>query len=551
MLCYRLTDTALYVTWDGDTVYCAESPKAEDLQAFFENEAWQKCGYELQEDILRLAEKGISMQGMGFDISLAAYLAEPTRSNYDLETLCITYLGKELSAEETQTDEDGQIAMNFGNAENRQADADAVAAIFALWQYFAEKLKRDGQSKLYYEVELPLAEVLADMQMTGMYVDKEALSEFGEMLKLRIHETEEEIYRLAGEEFNINSPKQLGEILFGKLKLPGGKKNKNGYSTNVDELNRLAESHPIAEKILLFRRYSKLDSTYVEGLLPLIRKSTGRLHSKFRQTVTATGRISSTEPNLQNIPVRTELGRELRKMFAAEGEDACFVDADYSQIELRVLADITGDEAMCDAFRNGEDIHAKTAARVAGVPLDRVTPKMRSDAKAVNFGIVYGIGAFSLAQDLHISRKEADEYIKGYLMQYPKVAAYRTETVEKAKEQGYVTTKFGRRRNMPELKSSNHITRAFGERVALNAPIQGTAADIIKIAMVRVHQRLKQEVPSAKLVLQVHDELIIECPVAESERVKSILRDEMEHACELSVPLVVDMNVGKSWYDTK
>ena len=413
-----------------------------------------------------------------------------------------------------------------------------------------KRLEQDGQHDLYYDIELPLVKVLAEMQEIGVYVDKDALREFGEMLSGKITTLTQEIYSLAGEEFNINSPKQLGEILFHKMGLPGGKKNKNGYSTNVDVLTKLAEEHPIAEKVLEFRHLAKLQSTYVEGLIPQINPETGRIHSSFNQTVTATGRISSTEPNLQNIPVRTELGREIRKMFAAEG-DRVFVDADYSQIELRVLAHISGDATMQDAFLKEQDIHTRTASQVFGVSMEDVTSSMRSSAKAVNFGIVYGIGAFSLAQDLKISIKEADAYIKGYLENYPAVDAYMKQAVADAREKGYAETMLGRRRNMPELKASNRITQAFGERVAMNAPIQGTAADIIKIAMVKVYDRLKRENLNARLILQVHDELIIESSPSDVERVQVVLKEEMENACRLSIPLVVDMNTGKSWYDTK
>jgi len=442
--------------------------------------------------------------------------------------------------------------MNLGmdTQETAQKYADRTVAIFRLRKLFTDKLKADGQERLYYDVELPLTEVLASMELAGVYVDKEALKAFGDMLSAQISALQTEIYALAGEEFNINSPKQLGEILFGKLQLPGGKKNKNGYSTNAEVLSKLMDKHPIVNLVHKFRQVTKLQSTYVEGMLPMIDQATGRIHSSFNQTVTATGRISSTEPNLQNIPVRTELGREIRKMFVAQG-DTCLVDADYSQIELRVLAHISGDETMCQSFIQNEDIHTRTASQVFGVPMEEVTPQMRSGAKAVNFGIVYGIGAFSLAQDLGISVKEADAYIKGYLSNYPKVDAYMKETVATAKERGYVTTMLGRRRNMPELKASNHITRAFGERVAMNAPIQGTAADIIKIAMVQVYRRLKEERLKSRLILQVHDELIVETYLDEVEQVKQLLKEEMENACVLSVPLVVDMNTGKSWYDTK
>ena len=551
---YVMDDGNFYFTHDGNKVHFIRNIKDDLLKEIFQNENILKCGYDVKSDILKLNSRGISYCGVGFDVMLAAYLAEPTRSGYDIDTLCITYLGRELELSETHTEKDGQISMNFDDMtddNSHKSTANKVIAIKLLREYFEKKLKDDGQSELYYEIELPLTEVLADMQIAGVFVDKQALSEFGDMLSKRILSLQDEIYRQAEGEFNINSPKQLGEVLFERLSLPGGKKNKTGYSTNVDVLNKLIDAHPIVGNVLEFRKLSKLQSTYVEGLLPTIDKKDGRIHSSFNQTVTATGRISSTEPNLQNIPVRTELGREIRKMFIAEGDNACLVDADYSQIELRVLAHISDDETMKTAFIEDIDIHTQTASQVFGVSIDQVTSSMRSSAKAVNFGIVYGIGAFSLAQDLKISVKEADAYIKGYLSHYPKVDEYMKTTVSDAKEKGYVSTLLGRRRNMPELKASNRITQAFGERVAMNAPIQGTAADIIKMAMVRVYKRLKQEKLKARLILQVHDELIVEAPLNEKEQVKLLLKEEMENACRLNVPLVVDMNTGKSWYDTK
>ncbi len=552
---YQLDEDTLFFALDEETVYYLSGVNDEQLRFFFESKDILKCGYDTKADILKLNERGIGMDGIGFDVMLAAYLAEPTRSSYDMETLCLTYIGQELSETASRIEEDGQISMNLDaepeEEEKLQNSADRTLAIVKLSKYFAKKLEEDGQHKLYYDVELPLAQVLASMQLIGVYVDQNALKAFGDMLSKRISALQEEIFTFAGAEFNINSPKQLGEILFVTLGLPGGKKNKNGYSTNVDVLHKLLDKHPIIAKVLEYRQVSKLQSTYVEGMLPMINPKTGRIHSNFNQTVTATGRISSTEPNLQNIPVRTDLGREIRKMFVAPNDDTCLVDADYSQIELRVLAHISGDETMQQSFIQNEDIHTRTASQVFGVAMEEVTPAMRSGAKAVNFGIVYGIGAFSLAQDLEISVKEADAYIKGYLKNYPKVDAFMKETVETARKQGYVSTLIGRRRNIPELNASNHNTRAFGERVAMNAPIQGTAADIIKIAMVQVYRRLQKENLKSKLILQVHDELIVETAKDEVMQVQQILKEEMEHACNLSVPLVVDMNVGQRWFDTK
>lgn len=537
----------MYFSKDGKKVCCCTCDD-NFLKSFFENERISKLGYDIKNDIIRLNDKNIKFNGIGFDVLIAAYINNPTRTKYDLDILCFDYLGMNMPS--SNIEEDGQISMDLGN-EDSNDDAGVLAAIIKLKNFFEADIKKNEQEDLYYKIELPLVEVLADMQITGMYVDKSELEKFGNMLKSRIEVLTSEIYDYAGEEFNINSPKQLGNILFEKLSLPHGKKTKSGYSTNIDVLNKLMGEHPIIEDIMEYRTLTKLNSTYVDSLISIINPSTGRIHSSFNQTVTATGRISSTEPNLQNIPVRTDIGREIRKMFTAEGDNRVLVDADYSQIELRVLADISGDENMCGAFRNNIDIHRQTASQVFDVPLDEVDSTMRFRAKAVNFGIVYGIGAFSLAQDLKISRKEADQYIKHYLEHYPKVDEYMKNIVEKAKEDGYVTTMYNRRRYLPELKASNKITQAFGERVAMNAPIQGTAADIIKIAMVNVYNRLKREGLKSKLVLQVHDELIVEAVSDEKEAVERVVREEMQNAAKLKVPLIVDLNVGHSWYDTK
>ena len=537
----------MYFSKDGKKVCCCTCDD-NFLKSFFENERISKLGYDIKNDIIRLNDKNIKFNGIGFDVLIAAYINNPTRTKYDLDILCFDYLGMNMPS--SNIEEDGQISMDLGN-EDSNDDAGVLAAIIKLKNFFEADIKKNEQEDLYYKIELPLVEVLADMQITGMYVDKSELEKFGNMLKSRIEVLTSEIYDYAGEEFNINSPKQLGNILFEKLSLPHGKKTKSGYSTNIDVLNKLMGEHPIIEDIMEYRTLTKLNSTYVDSLISIINPVTGRIHSSFNQTVTATGRISSTEPNLQNIPVRTDIGREIRKMFTAEGDNRVLVDADYSQIELRVLADISGDENMCGAFRNNIDIHRQTASQVFDVPLDEVDSTMRFRAKAVNFGIVYGIGAFSLAQDLKISRKEADQYIKHYLEHYPKVDEYMKNIVEKAKEDGYVTTMYNRRRYLPELKASNKITQAFGERVAMNAPIQGTAADIIKIAMVNVYNRLKREGLKSKLVLQVHDKLIVEAVSDEKEAVERVVREEMQNAAKLKVPLIVDLNVGHSWYDTK
>lgn len=538
------------VTVDGKSCYRISKPKTDILKAFFEEESCKKIGFNIKDDILFLKKNSIEYKGIAFDVAIAAYILDPSRSAYNIDELALEFLGMAVKTEQNE-DENGQLSLCFDDAQdNEDICAKELFVVFNLWKKFAEEIEKNSQHELYYDVELPLVEVLADMQYTGVMVDKAALVEFGEQLRENIVLLEESIYNYAGKTFNINSPKQLGEILFEKLGLPHGKKTKTGYSTNADVLKKLEGVHPIIECILEYRGITKLQSTYVDGLVPVINENTGRIHSNFNQTVTATGRISSTEPNLQNIPVRTERGRQMRKMFVAEG-DNILIDADYSQIELRVLAHIAGDSTMQSAFLSGADIHTKTASQVFGTEIDEVTPEMRFRAKAVNFGIVYGIGEFSLAQDLKISIKEAKQYISDYLETYPNVKEYMEKTVEFGRERGYVSTLMNRRRYLPELRSSNKITQAFGERVAMNAPIQGTAADIIKIAMVNVFKRLKAEELKSKLILQVHDELIVESVPEEAEYVKQLLVEEMENAMEISVPLNVEANCGKTWYETK
>ena len=477
-------------------------------------------------------QKGFEVNCKIFDVELAAYLLEPSSKDYSDENLCAA----------------NQIELP--TAENEEQKPYRALAVYdKLCEKLLSEIKANSQEKLLFEIELPLAKVLAEMENIGFAVDRQGIADYGEMLSSQIAQLESSIYESAGTEFNINSPKQLGKVLFEDLGLPVKKKTKSGYSTNAEVLESLRYEHPVVEMVLQYRTLSKLNSTYCEGLLKVIADD-GRIHSSFNQTETRTGRISSTEPNLQNIPVRTELGREMRKFFCAR-EGWVLVDADYSQIELRVLAHISGDENMIAAFKNGDDIHAITASQVFNLPLDMVTPVMRSRAKAVNFGIVYGIGAFSLGKDIGVSMKEASLYIKNYLAHYSGVDKYMHDVVEKAKLDGYVETMFGRRRYLPELSSGKHMLRAFGERVARNMPIQGTAADIIKIAMVRVDERLKKEGLQARLILQVHDELIVEAPQDESMRVAMLLQEEMENAVKLSVPLTADAAVGRTWYDAK
>lgn len=541
----------------GDVIY-ADADK-EDLKEFFGDSEISKVGYDIKEDIIAVSEYGIDapespFRAMTFDVMLAAYILDPTQSSYPIDTLCTKYLSAYLDCDDS-ADGGEQLSMLDviePSSDKTQLIINRVYAIERLAEKMADEIEKNSQHYLYYDVELPLTEVLARLQLRGMYVDRDELTDFGRMLDDRINLLCDEIYSLAGEEFNINSPKQLGVILFEKLELPFGKKNKSGgYSTNAEILEKLRDKHEIVEKVLEYRQLAKLKSTYVTGLSSVVNPKTGRIHSHFNQTVTNTGRLSSTEPNLQNIPVRTPLGREIRKMFIAEKDGWTLIDADYSQIELRVLAHIADDSAMKQAFLDNEDIHTQTAATVFKTPVDEVTSLMRSRAKAVNFGIVYGIGAFSLAKDIGTSRAEAQQYIDEYLAHYGNVALYMNQVVESAKECGYITTVLGRRRYIPELSASSHQLRMFGERVAMNAPIQGSAADIIKIAMVNVDRRLAESGLSARLVLQVHDELIVESPESEKDAAAAILKEEMEKAYKLSVPLIVDMNSGKSWYDTK
>ena len=415
---------------------------------------------------------------------------------------------------------------------------------------FASSIEKINNLKLFNEIEMPLVEVLAEMQYVGVYADVKEIIKFGESLKENMEELRIDIYNLAGEEFNINSTKQLGEILFEKLKLPVYKKTKSGYSTDVDVLEKLKSEHPIIEKILSYRQIAKLNSTYVEGLVTHINEHTGRIHTYFHQTVTATGRLSSTEPNLQNIPTRTELGKKVRKVFKAE-KGKVFLDADYSQIELRILADMSQDEIMCKAFREDADIHTICASQIFNVPIENVSKQLRSRAKAVNFGIVYGISEFGLAEQTGINRKEAKQYIDEYLSKYSGIKNYMESVVEDAKKNGYVDTKFGRRRYIPELASNNYMVRKFGDRAAMNTPIQGTAADIMKIAMINVYRKLKEEKLKSRVVLQIHDELLIEAFDDEKEIVAKILKEEMENACTLSIPLKVEVESGKNWYQAK
>ena len=484
-----------------------------------------------------------------FDLSIGAYLVNPLKDHYPYEDIAKEYLDQLIPGRAELFGKDPlEKAKENGEVFAKWACYQAYVAAAALEPVLA-KLREMEMEHLFRDIEMPLVYTLRDMERAGISVEAEALKTYGDQLAGRIRELETAIYEQAGESFNINSPKQLGVILFEKMQLPGGKKTKTGYSTAADVLEKLAPEHPIVASILEYRTLAKLKSTYADGLAGFIGPD-GRIHSTFNQTITATGRISSTEPNLQNIPVRMELGRLIRKVFVPK-PGCVFVDADYSQIELRVLAHLSRDERLIQAYRDAEDIHRITASQVFHIPFDEVTPLQRRNAKAVNFGIVYGISSFGLSQDLSISRKEASEYIEKYFETYPGIKSFLDGLVENAKKNGYVTTLYGRRRPMPELKSSNFMQRSFGERVAMNAPIQGTAADIIKIAMIHVSERLKKEQLKSRLILQVHDELLIEAEESELEQVKTILREEMQGAAELSVRLEIDMHTGKNWYEAK
>lgn len=517
----------------------------DDIKELLEDDSIAKVMFDVKEAIVKLNGR-IDIKNISDDTAIAAYLVDPAKNEYTIEKLASEYFGTVIEKPEVK-----QLSL-LDDVETDRSEylAKCAVALGVLNERIGDKIKENGQEKLYNEVELPLVTVLAHLEINGFLVDDNQLKEFADKLGEKIDALTNEIYMLAGEEFNINSPKQLGVILFEKLELKPVKKTKTGYATNADVLEKLRDKHPIVNFIMEYRQLAKLKSTYCDGLTAVVNPNTHRIHSVFTQTVTVTGRLSSTEPNLQNIPTRTELGREIRKMFVAK-DGYVLVDADYSQIELRVLAHIANDETMINAFRNNEDIHAVTASQVLGIPLEDVTKEQRSSAKAVNFGIVYGIGEYSLAQDLHISVKEAKAYIESYLEKYHGVRNYMESIKEQAKKDGYVKTMLNRIRYIPELKSPNYNIRQFGERVALNTPIQGTAADIIKLAMVRVDNRLINEGLKSKLILQVHDELIVEAHKDEVDKVKQILSEEMQGAMELNVPLKVDMSTGHSWYDAK
>jgi DNA polymerase-1 len=519
-------------------LYYLQNKSISDFRALLEAPKINKY-FADSKKIFRMAlQNDIEIRNTAFDFRLAAYVLNPNASSYSLTDIAMSYRIP-LPEIKTETELPPDITLLLKGA----------AAVMPLYKRLVSLLEENNQLELLTEMEIPLAEVLASMEEEGMEVNRENIESYSVVLSGRISELEQEIYSSAGEAFNINSPKQLGVILFEKLGIPAKKKTKTGYSTNAEVLEELADDYPIVSKILEYRTYAKLKSTYCDGLLKAIGED-GRIHSTFNQTETRTGRLSSTEPNLQNIPVRTQLGREFRKFFTAR-DGYYLVDADYSQIELRVLAALADDKNMTECFNTGVDVHTVTAAKVFGVPESEVTPELRSKAKAVNFGIVYGIGAFSLAKDIHSTRAEAEQFINAYLALYSSINGYMQNAIKTAKEKGYAETLFHRRRYLPELTSSNGGLRAFGERVARNMPIQGTAADIIKIAMIKVYRRLENELPQAKLIMQVHDELILEAPVMLAQKAAEILKEEMENAVRLSVKLSAEAGVGKTWYEAK
>ena len=546
---------------EGITIYSEKEDKVylvkdiTKLKNIFENKDIVKIGYKQKKDYILLKQIGIQTKNLMFDIEIAGYLLNSNINKYTLEYLSEEYLKLDVTTYLKNTEpEQKQLTLfeQYENQENTISKKNYIYAylIYKLYSILTSKMEETDTLQLFNQIEMPLIEVLADMQYQGINVEKKKLLEFGDELKTRLNELTKEIYELAGEEFNINSPKQLGEVLFEKLKLPMAKKNKTGYSTGVEILEKLKTTHPIIEKLLEYRQIGRLNSTYVEGLVPYINNKTHKIHSSFHQTVTATGRISSTDPNLQNIPTRYELGKNLRKVFKP-GRGKIFIDADYSQIELRVLAHISNDEHMIEAFNHDEDIHKQVASKVFNVPIEKVTKKQRTRAKAVNFGIVYGITDFGLAEQIGIPRKEAKQYIEQYLEKYQGIKQFMENIVEKAKKENYVETLFHRRRYVPEINSNNYMVRQFGNRIAMNTPIQGTAADIMKLAMINIYNKLNEKNLESKIILQVHDELLIEAKPEEKQEVEEILKKEMENVISLKVPLKIDIEEGKSLYDAK
>ena len=527
-----------------------------NFKEILEDEKIKKISIDLTKIYILLKQVGINIEGIHYDIAIASYILNPTNNKLNIDNLIEQYLNIDIN-EYTKSEDSGKQINLFDNMEKEDINQEEkekymmyAYSIGKIKNITSEKLKEVNSLDLFYNIDMPTVEVLSDMQWNGMYVDKEELEQFGKELTSKLETITKIIYEMAGEEFNINSTKQLGEILFEKMKLPVIKKTKSGYSTDVDVLEKLKKEDPIIEQILEYRQLMKLNSTYVEGLKPYINIKTNRIHSFFHQTITATGRISSTEPNLQNIPTRFELGKRVRKVFKPE-KGKIYLDADYSQIELRVLASISGDEHMIEAFKEGKDIHKQAASKVFKTPIEEVTKEQRSNAKAVNFGIVYGISDFGLGEQLGIGRKKAKQYIEEYLEQYAGIKQFMENITEQAKEQGYVETLFHRRRYIPELKSNNYMVRQFGARAAMNTPIQGTAADIMKIAMIKVYNEIKSRKLKSKIILQVHDEMMVETPIEEKEEMIKIMKKCMESAANLEVPLIAEISDAENWYECK
>lgn len=527
-----------------------------NFKEILEDEKIKKISIYLTKIYILLKQVGINIEGMHYDIAIASYILNPTNNKLNIDNLIEQYLNIDIN-EYTKSEDSGKQINLFDNMEKEDINQEEkekymmyAYSIGKIKNITSEKLKEVNSLDLFYNIDMPTVEVLSDMQWNGMYVDKEELEQFGKELTSKLETITKIIYEMAGEEFNINSTKQLGEILFEKMKLPVIKKTKSGYSTDVDVLEKLKKEDPIIEQILEYRQLMKLNSTYVEGLKPYINIKTNRIHSFFHQTITATGRISSTEPNLQNIPTRFELGKRVRKVFKPE-KGKIYLDADYSQIELRVLASISGDEHMIEAFKEGKDIHKQAASKVFKTPIEEVTKEQRSNAKAVNFGIVYGISDFGLGEQLGIGRKKAKQYIEEYLEQYAGIKQFMENITEQAKEQGYVETLFHRRRYIPELKSNNYMVRQFGARAAMNTPIQGTAADIMKIAMIKVYNEIKSRKLKSKIILQVHDEMMVETPIEEKKEMINIMKKCMESATKLEVPLIAEISDAENWYECK
>ena len=551
---------AIYIKEENKVFYFEKAQNLDErILNLFEDEEVKKIGYKVKSDYIILKELGKEYAGLKYDAEIAGYNLNPTDKN-TIEDMCRKYLSLDIDDYLEEDNQEKTAQMNLFDMQNKSDDEEKKKekikncikcyAISKLQEITIKKLDEEGSLALFNNIEMPLVLVLAQMQYNGMYVNADELKDFGEEIKKTAETLTNEIYSLAGEKFNINSHQQLGKILFEKLGLPAPKKTKTGYSTDVDVLEKLINKHEIIEKILGYRKIAKLNSTYIEGLIPYINKNTHKIHSKFHQTITATGRISSTDPNLQNIPTREEIGKQIRKAFLPE-EGNVYIDADYSQIELRVLAHISKDENMIYAFNHGEDIHRQAASKVFNVQLDEVTKEQRSSAKAVNFGIVYGISDFGLANQIKVSNKQAKQYINDYLEKYSGIKNFMSNITEEAKEKGYVETLFGRKRYIPELKSSNYMVRKFGDRVAMNTPIQGTAADIMKIAMINVNKELKEKKINGKIVLQIHDELLLEVSKEDKEVAKEILKRNMENAMKLDVPLEVEISEGKNWYELK